>query len=252
MKAIVAFLFTFTLAVSASAQTPGGARVVCKGAEIPDGYAISGETTSPDCREGAWLLKRKVTPILTNEDVQGAPAALSPAAEAAVADPSEKREGAASREDSDRTGASWQRVMPAGQAFSIMMPGTPSAVDIPGMPNLRAYVFAEGNAVYMVTSLPKPAEMAGEKNPADGFAYGARLGMEQMMKKRDPAATVVFDHAVSSGSFSGNQYRLVSKQESGVYRLFWTPNRAYIILVIGADQNDRAAAKFLNSFRVLL
>jgi len=44
---------------SSLTEIPAGSTTICKGVAIPEGYVISGETTSKNCPNNAWIVKRR-------------------------------------------------------------------------------------------------------------------------------------------------------------------------------------------------
>ena len=70
---LIAIAFTF--AVVASGQTAQRPIKICRGVPIPDGYTIIAAATSPDCPQGAYLIKRD-----GSADADAGGAAAQPAA----------------------------------------------------------------------------------------------------------------------------------------------------------------------------
>lgn len=51
-------IISLTLAAAAAGQTARRAVKICRGVPIPEGYTVVGDTTSPDCPRGAYLIKQ--------------------------------------------------------------------------------------------------------------------------------------------------------------------------------------------------
>src|SRR5919198_278198 len=51
-------IVSLTLAAAAAGQTARRAVKICQGVPIPEGYTVVGDTTSPDCPRGAYLIKK--------------------------------------------------------------------------------------------------------------------------------------------------------------------------------------------------
>jgi VWFA-related protein len=61
----------------AQTRAKPGTVKICRGLSIPDGYTIVAETTSPDCPEGAYIIKREGTAVASTR--QSLPAVNPPA-----------------------------------------------------------------------------------------------------------------------------------------------------------------------------
>jgi len=53
---------------SSLTEIPAGSTTICKGVAIPEGYVISGETTSKNCPNNAWIVKRRSRRPLSSID----------------------------------------------------------------------------------------------------------------------------------------------------------------------------------------
>lgn len=58
MKIFILLFVLLLLRITAHAQAPEGTSILCRGVSIPEGYTIIKETKSPDCPNGAYLIKK--------------------------------------------------------------------------------------------------------------------------------------------------------------------------------------------------
>src|SRR5262249_38654841 len=211
-----------------------------------------GETTSADCREGAWLLKKKATPMMTSDDTAGTAPVSAALTSGADSQPS------LSDDDSSKPGpgaaAAWQRLAPAGQSFSVLMPGSPSEFAMAQGNGPKIYMTVGGENLFIVSSVYQKGGFTStgfDKDPAAALQGGFTPALEEMLKKSDPSASIVYDRRLDSAGHSGLQFRVNSSQTPGIFRFFWTNDRMFVLVAMGRNLKDPGVEKFLNSFKIL-
>lgn len=147
----------------------------------------------------------------------------------------------------------WQKIAPIAQTFTISMPTR--AVE-----SIRLISWSEKERIHAnVYSSVK----AGKRFVAAGFFKSAPErtlelssfdrfvgGIEQSFKisANEVARSMVFDRDISVAGNSGKQYRVNLGDYAGVARLLEKENSFYVLIVIGADENDADAQQFFSSF----
>ena len=155
---------------------------------------------------------------------------------------------AAAQEDS------WQKIAPVGMTFTISMPTRAlEASHMIEWNDKRPMVHVN----FYESLVPGRRYLAGEffKTPIDRFAGLANFddfvaGIEYSFRTRhgEIPATVFFDREIASADGRGKQYRVQIWQYHGVLRLLERDNAFYALMVLGADENDTDAQRFISSF----
>lgn len=138
----------------------------------------------------------------------------------------------------------WERYK--GAAFSVLLPERPTAA-ITSRP-MRVILASEAEryrgilysaysdgVVYLIYSFPRHSEPI--KQFVDEFAI--RHAREQ---------TVVSAHELTTNGVSGQRYLVNFRDVDAVMDVYVTDSRAYILHVIGGDDNNPSIKRFLESF----
>jgi len=147
--------------------------------------------------------------------------------------------------------AVWQKIAPAGEGFTILMPTR--AVEASRLITFsdqetvreRVYYSLAGDRRYMIVSFMKTTpERALPLSSFERFM----LGIEQSFKSKDEHKSLIFDREVSLNGLSGRQYHIKLAEYPGV-GLFLEKDKAfYALMVIGAEESDPDVQRFLSSF----
>ena len=147
--------------------------------------------------------------------------------------------------------ASWQRIVPAGESFTVMMPtqAVESSRLIPlgdkGFIHERVFYSLSAGKRFMVASFVKTtADRVPDLSNFNRFASA----IEKSFKGREPQAVLSFDHDLASASGQAKQYRLALGEYPGVVRLLETDKAFYALVVVGADENNSDTQAFFSSF----
>lgn len=148
----------------------------------------------------------------------------------------------------------WQKIAPVGESFTVLMPTKAVEVsriiplnDKDSVPE-RVYYSLVGGRRYMVVSFVRTSP--DRVLALSSFTEFMR-GMEQSFKgKEGENKSLTFDTNLSDESGIVKQYRLQLGQYSGVARFMGDEKNFYAQMVIGADDNDPDARRFLTSFGV--
>jgi len=146
---------------------------------------------------------------------------------------------------------SWQKIAPAAEAFTIMMP-TPAVEASRLIPlndknfiHERVYYSLKAGKRYMVTSFIRTTpDRVPDLSSFNNFV----AGIERSFEGREPPAKFSFDHDLPSSSGQAKQYHLALGENAGVVRLVETSRAFYALIVIGADENNSDAQTFFSSF----
>lgn len=144
--------------------------------------------------------------------------------------------------------ATWQRYSMSDEGFNVSFPEQP-IVFVTSRPTLKQFeeppkvivysAYADG-VVYVVASFAKrsPTEDAKDILPEIGAYIGIVRGEEM--------------EARTINKFVRRRYRIVNAlgAKVGIADGWTTPERIYFVRLVGMDENNSAAAKFLDSFAV--
>ena len=150
---------------------------------------------------------------------------------------------------------SWQKIAPVGATFTISMPTR--ALD-----SMRLIQWNDEQRdmvhVNLYESLtPGRRYLAGEffKTPAGRFAglnsfesFVAGIEYSFRTRRGEVIASLSFDREFALSDGKAKQYRVQEWEYKGVLRLVGTDNAFYALMVLGADENDADAQRFLSSF----
>ncbi len=150
---------------------------------------------------------------------------------------------------------SWQKIAPVGESFSVLMPAKAKEAtrviplnekdSIPG----RVYSSAVDGKRYLVMSFLKTSpDRLLALSSFDNFLSGigqAFKSSEEGLKK-----SLVFDREVSTENYTAKQYHIKIGDYPGVARFLEVEKAFYGLMVIGAEEGDTEALRFLSSFRL--
>jgi len=145
----------------------------------------------------------------------------------------------------------WQKIAPAGEAFTVLMPTmvveASRLIPFSDQDSVRERVYYSlaGSRRYMIVSFMKTTpERALPLSSFERFM----LGIEQSFKSKDEHKSLIFDREVSVNGLSGRQYHIKLAEYPGV-GLFLEKDKAfYALMVIGAEEGDPDVQRFLSSF----
>jgi len=108
---------------------------------------------------------------------------------------------------------------------------------------------------FMFTYVDIPPQTPG---PVDlimaGAAWGLAEGLCNFARMADTPCDVGLAKKISLASYPGLEYTVTEdnciKVLPGLLRVYATPTRVYALAVIGGNETDPRAAKFLNSFSI--
>ncbi len=147
--------------------------------------------------------------------------------------------------------AAWQKIAPAGEAFTVSMPTmvveASRLIPFSDQDSVRERVYYSlaGGRRYMIVSFMKTTpERALALSSFERFM----LGIEQSFKSKDEHKSLIFDREVSVNGLSGRQYHIKLAEYPGI-GLFLEKDKAfYALMVIGAEEGDPDVQRFLSSF----
>jgi len=148
---------------------------------------------------------------------------------------------------------SWQRIAPLGESFTVLMPtrAVETSRRIPlndkdSVPE-RVYYSLAGGKRYMVVSFVKTSpDRVLALSSFDNFMRG----IEQSFKggEKEISKSLTFDRELSFEGGLGRQYQVRLGEYPGTARFLGTDTAFYALMVIGAEENNADALRFLNSF----
>ena len=143
---------------------------------------------------------------------------------------------------------SWQRIAPAGESFSVLMPMSASEgtrrVSLGGKDTYpRAYYCLADGKRYLVLSFAKTKPEWQDSSSSFDMFVGA---MEGIFKGQPDS--LVFDQEGPSAANPVRQYHGRIGNSLSVARLIGTYKAFYAVVVIGAEATSREADQFLSSF----
>lgn len=150
---------------------------------------------------------------------------------------------------------SWQKIAPVGESFSALMPAKAKEAtriiplneqdSIPG----RMYSSAADGKRYLVMSFLKTSpDRLLALSSFDNFLSG--IGQAFKSSKEELSKSLVFDREVSTENYTARQYHIKVGDYPGVARFLETEKAFYGLMVIGAEEGDTEALRFLSSFRL--
>jgi TonB family protein len=148
---------------------------------------------------------------------------------------------------------SWQKIGPVGESFTVLMPtkAVEASRRIPlndkDSVRERVYYSLAGDKRYMVVSFFKTAP---DRLPGLSSFDEFLRSIEQTFKsgERDVKKSLVFDRVVPLNGREVRQYHIKLGEYSGVAHFAGSDRAFYGLIVIGADENDSDANRFLSSF----
>lgn len=150
---------------------------------------------------------------------------------------------------------SWQKIAPVGESFSVLMPDKAKETTriisltekdwIPG----RVYSSMANGKRYMVMSFLKTSP---DRLLALSSFENFLSGIERAFKgsEKELSKSLIFDRDVSLESYAARQYHIKIGDYPGVARFLGTDKAFYGLMVIGAEEDDTEALRFLSSFRL--
>ncbi|MEO8435526.1 MAG: energy transducer TonB [Pyrinomonadaceae bacterium] len=147
---------------------------------------------------------------------------------------------------------SWQKIAPVGESFTILMPAKayegsdliPLTEEDP-VPGHEYYTLSGGKR-YMVVSFMKTS---GDKVPALSSFTNFMHAIERGFKSNEgETRRLTFDDNISDESGIVMKYHLKLGEYPGVARFLGSGNAFYALMVIGAEENDPDALRFMSSF----
>jgi TonB family protein len=146
----------------------------------------------------------------------------------------------------------WQKIAPVGESFTILMPTLATEVlrriplnDKDWLPGREYYSLAGGKR-YMVVSFVKTS---ADRVPALSSFDNFMRAIEQSFKGSEAESrSLTFDDNTSDESGIVMQYHLKLGKYPGVARFLAREKAFYALIVIGVDERDSEAQRFLTSF----
>jgi TonB family protein len=150
---------------------------------------------------------------------------------------------------------SWQKIAPVGESFSVLMPDKAKEATrlIPlnekdRIPE-RVYSSAADGKRYLVMSFLKTSpDRLLALSSFDNFLSG--IGQAFKSSEEGLRKSLVFDREVSTENYTARQYHIKVGDYPGVARFLETEKAFYGLMVIGAEEGDTEALRFLSSFRL--
>jgi hypothetical protein len=154
----------------------------------------------------------------------------------------------------------WIVLTPAGEGFSIKMPVKPE-IETQRVPlqrntyQLRLYTGADKQygLLYMVAmqEFSSVTEVLGPAARLEKFMEGYKKGLgESLATAVGGKFDLVPDRDLSLGGRLGRQYNLTVGESRGLVRAFDGGRRIYLLMVLGADENNSAVVRFFDSFEI--
>lgn len=146
---------------------------------------------------------------------------------------------------------SWEKLAPVGHSFTMLMPAraTQTSRRIPRADNVAApivtYQSVVGRKRYVAAVFLKASPSV---NPAFPSLEKFINGLEHSFQGTDAANFLTFDRDVTVKGISGKQYRLRLGDYPGIAWVLESDGAFYALMVIGADETDADAIRFLSSF----
>ena len=163
------------------------------------------------------------------------------------------------------TGASaqdWTKLAPAGEGFSVQMPGKPQGqstrVQISGDEYLSRMYTSEGlspRGLYIAVMQEFPPVVANLQSSQrlDNFIDGFRKGFVKALTSNCPDVDVKLERELIVREHPARQYSFVCGGFPGTIRVIDNTQRMYVLLVMSTEQPEHSdqATKFLQSFELL-
>ena len=154
----------------------------------------------------------------------------------------------------------WKVITPEGEGFSVKLPINPeiSSDRVPIMGNvyqMRLYTATDRQTglLCMVVMQEFPS-VTGALTPAkrlDAFVNGFKSGLgESLSSAVGGKFEMTLDRELNLGRNIGRQYFLSIGESRGLVRAYDGGRRAYVLLILGAQEKDPAATQFLGSFEI--
>lgn len=148
---------------------------------------------------------------------------------------------------------SWQKIAPVGESFTILMPTqaveASRRIPLNDQDSLRERVYSSLAAgkrymvvAFMKTSPDKLLALSSFDNFMRSLEQSFRSAPGEIKK------SMMFDRDLSGESGIVRQYHLKVGDYSGVARFLGTEKAFYALIVIGAEEADSEAQRFLSSF----
>jgi len=148
----------------------------------------------------------------------------------------------------------WKKIAPVGESFTVSMPTAATVVSrlIPlneqsWVPE-RVYYSITNNRRYMIMSFNRTRP---DQTPAlSSFTEFMRVMERSFVSKDNEIRSLTLEQNLSDESGVVKQYHLQLGDYRGVAQFIGVDKNFYVLMVIGADESDSNAQRFLNSFEV--
>ncbi len=147
----------------------------------------------------------------------------------------------------------WQKIAPVGESFTILMPTEATQVsrliplnDRDSIPERVYYSLAGGKRYMVVSFLKTSVDRVSALSSFDNFMRA----IEQSFKGSDEERSLTLDDNISDESGIVMKYHLKLGKYPGVARFLGGERAFYALMVIGSDERDTEAQRFLTSFTV--
>jgi TonB family protein len=147
--------------------------------------------------------------------------------------------------------ATWYRVTPEGEEFSVLMPDFPLRVrrELPIAENTKltppSFELVSGGILYAVFSIEKsklaPAQITGE-----GFVNSFSYSVAHNPVSAD--GSLIFERSLRLDKLTVKQFALHAGGYEGTARIYETPIHYYVLMTLGSKAGEISADNFFNSF----
>lgn len=153
----------------------------------------------------------------------------------------------------------WVLLAPAGEGFSVRLPVKPEEETdrVPVMGNtyqMRLYTSIDeaSGIMYMVAMQEFPTVTAAlePSKRIDQFMKGFKEGLAKQMAASGLKPELVADRDLDLKGHLGRQYKLTVAESRGLVRAFDGTARAYVLMVMGGDEQNPNVARFFDSFEI--
>lgn len=150
---------------------------------------------------------------------------------------------------------SWQRIAPVGESFSVLMPTKAKEATriIPlnekdWIPERVYSSVADDKRFIVISFLKTSPDRVLALSSFDNFLSSIEHAFKS--SEKELSKSLVFDREVSLENYNARQYHIKVGEYPGVARFLGTEKAFYGLMVIGAEEGDTEALRFLSSFRL--
>lgn len=153
----------------------------------------------------------------------------------------------------------WVVVAPAGEGFSVSLPIKPQEQTermalMGNSYQMRLYTSVDeaDGLLYMtiMQEFPSLFEVLTPSEKLDKFMEGFEEGFSQSIGSADTKFDLQPDRDLDLEGQAGRQYKLTFGETRGLVRCFDGKLRMYVVLVMGADEENSNVVRFFNSFEL--